>query len=70
MLSIFIVRGYYCLSNISVFTCVLYLGAVVVLCHAVLLVDEEGMEDIKMEKQRSGCQNQSVLSDIQNQTAG
>lgn len=50
--------------------CVLYLSAVVVLSHAVLLVDEEGMEDVEMEERGPSRQHQSVLSDIKDQRAG
>lgn len=49
--------------------CVLYLSAVVVLCHTVLLVDEEGMEDVEVEERGPSSQHQSVLSDVQNQRA-
>lgn len=49
--------------------CILYLSALVVLCHAVLLVDEERVEDVKVEERRPGCQHQPVFSNIQNQRA-
>lgn len=51
------------------YVCVLYLSAVVVLCHTVVLVDEEGVEDVKMEERGPSCQHQSVLSNIQYQRA-
>lgn len=47
-----------------------YLGVAVVLGHAALLLDEEGMEDIQVVKRGPGRQHQPVLTDIQNQRAG
>lgn len=47
----------------------LYLSVVVVLCHTVLLVNKEGMEDVEMEEGGPSRQHQSVLTNIKNQRA-
>lgn len=61
--------GYIIQSYVCVRVCISYLSAVVVLGHTVLLVDEEGMEDVEVEERGPSCQHQSVFSDVQNQRA-
>lgn len=47
--------------------CIKYLSGAVELGHTALLVDKEGMENVKIVQRRPSGQHQSVLPDIQNQ---